>query len=178
MNDSVNNFGIWKADNTTASNATIGATTGVGSIAVSGSGSGITVMDALNNLYDTTTVKKVAEKPKTSERPKPKASEPPKPKFAPVIKHISYSEEPGNRNVTVVFDDGDVRVEKPADDDVFDLQVGVALAIAHKMYQTKNGFRREVNNVKEDVWEKKRKKKERKQKAKERDGEVDGENDI
>ena len=172
----MNDFGIWKADNTTASNATIGVTTGVGSITVSGSGNGVTVMDALSNLYDTTTIKKVAEKPKTSEPPKPKASEPPKSKVAPVIKHISYSEEPGNRNVTVVFDDGDVKVEKPADDDAFDLQVGVALAIAHKMYQTKNGFRREVNKVKEDVWRKKIEKKERKRKAKERDGEVDGEN--
>ena len=169
MDDSVNNFGIWKADKTTASNATVGVTNGVGSITVNGSGNGITVMDALSNV-----ISNVAKDAKKFKCPKQKMG--PVIKMVPIIKHVSYSEEPGNRNVTVIFDDGDVRVEKPADDDVFDLQVGVALAIAHKMYQTKNGFRREINKVKEDVWEKKRKRQERKQKAKERDGEVDGEN--
>ena len=162
MDDSANNFGIWKADKTTATNTTVGTTTGCigGSITVNGYGNGITVMDALSNVMSN--VAKEVKKLKC-----------PKQKMVPVIKHVSYSEEPGNRNVTVVFDDGDVKVEKPANEDVFDLQVGVALAIAHKMYQTKNGFRKEINKVKEDVWEKKRKRQERKQKAKERDGEVE-----
>jgi len=171
MSDVLSTSGIWGVDKTIATNQTIGTTTGIGTIMINNpyngviaDTNGITIKDAVGTVYSAVN-KKSTEKPKTSESPKPK--------FVPVIKHVSYSEEPGNRNVTVVFDDGDVRVEKPAADDVFDLQVGVALAIAHKMYQTKNGFRREVNKVKEDVWEKKIKKKERKQKAKERDGEVE-----
>lgn len=58
------------------------------------------------------------------------------------IRNINYNEEKGV--VAVVFSDGDVRKAQKVGDDQFDLNVGVALCIAEKLFDTKSQFHKKV----------------------------------
>lgn len=61
----------------------------------------------------------------------------------PAIKNIYVNES--KRAVAVKFCDGDVRVIHCCDDDTFDVYVGVALAVAKKVYGSSEKFHTLVN---------------------------------
>ena len=58
------------------------------------------------------------------------------------IRNILVNEKEGL--VTVVFMDGTHQIEKCSENDCFDLAIGVALAIAHKLYKSKTNFRKNI----------------------------------
>lgn len=62
---------------------------------------------------------------------------------APAIKNIYVNES--KRAVAVKFCDGDVRVIHCCEDDTFDVYVGVALAVAKKVYGSSEKFHTLVN---------------------------------
>lgn len=65
-------------------------------------------------------------------------------KSFPDIKHISYCDKPGKEKVVVVFNDNTKVIKRPVDGDVFDINIGVALAIAEKIYGSKSQFHKEI----------------------------------
>lgn len=64
--------------------------------------------------------------------------------FFPTIRHISYCDKPGKEMVVVVFNDNTKVIKRPVDGDVFDINIGVALAIAEKIYGSKSQFHKEI----------------------------------
>jgi len=56
------------------------------------------------------------------------------------IKNIYYSDKPGEEVVVVVFEDDKKVITRPHGGDTFDLKIGVALAIAEKMFGSKSQF--------------------------------------
>lgn len=64
--------------------------------------------------------------------------------FLPTIRHISYCDKPGKEMVVVVFNDNTKVIKRPVDGDVFDINIGVALAIAEKIYGSKSQFHKEI----------------------------------
>lgn len=62
------------------------------------------------------------------------------------IRNIDYNEEVGL--VVVVFTDGTIIKKKMCEGDNFDLNVGIALCIAEKLYGSVTQFHKEVNRLK------------------------------
>ena len=60
------------------------------------------------------------------------------------IKSIYYNDEVGKESVVVIWEDGVKIVKKLAEGDSFDLNVGVALCIAERMFGSKNAFHKEI----------------------------------
>ena len=60
------------------------------------------------------------------------------------IKNIYYNDERGKESVVVIWEDGVKIVKKLAEGDSFDLNVGVALCIAERMFGSKNAFHKEI----------------------------------
>lgn len=67
----------------------------------------------------------------------------------PAIKYITYCDEPGKEKVIVVFEDNTKVIKAPMAGDQFDLNVGVALCIAERMFGSKSKFHKFVKrNIK------------------------------
>lgn len=62
----------------------------------------------------------------------------------PGIRHISYCDEPGKEKVIVIFEDNTKVIKTMVPSDKFDLNVGVALCIAERMFETKTKFHKMV----------------------------------
>lgn len=62
----------------------------------------------------------------------------------PVIKQIYYCDKPGKEKVIVIFDDQSKIIKEMCQGDSFDLNVGVALCIAEKLYGSKSKFHKIV----------------------------------
>lgn len=65
-------------------------------------------------------------------------------KFVPNIRHVVEGMKGKEHLVTVVFEDGSHVTKKCLSEDKYDLNVGVALCIADKVYGTVSQFHKEV----------------------------------
>lgn len=65
-------------------------------------------------------------------------------KEAADIKAIYYNDTPGKETVVVIWNDGVKVIKKLAEGDNFDLNVGVALCIADRLYGSKTAFHKMV----------------------------------
>ena len=86
----------------------------------------------------------------------------------PTIRHISHCTKPGKECVVVVFDDNTKVITTPKGGDVFDLNIGVALAITEKMFGTKSQYHKFIreHNVEEQRRKKEAERKDRKKASK------------
>ena len=67
--------------------------------------------------------------------------------FAPSIRRIYYCNEPGKEKVIVIFSDETKVIKEMVPGDHFDLNVGVALCIAERMYGGKTKFHKAVKKI-------------------------------
>jgi len=74
----------------------------------------------------------------------------------PAIKHVTYNKKKGKECVVVIFEDGTSVVQKMFPGDQFDLSVGVALALASKVFGSKTQFHK-VIEAKDSIAKKERK---------------------
>lgn len=64
----------------------------------------------------------------------------------PGIKNIFYSDKPGKEVVVVLFEDGTKIIKRPSQGDSFDLNVGVSLAIAEKIFRSKTQYHKYIQS--------------------------------
>lgn len=64
----------------------------------------------------------------------------------PGIKNIFYSDKPGKEVVVVLFEDGTKIIKRPSQGDSFDLNVGVSLAIAEKVFISKTQYHKYIQS--------------------------------
>ena len=64
----------------------------------------------------------------------------------PGIKNIFYSDKPGKEVVVVLFEDGTKIIKRPSQGDSFDLNVGVSLAIAEKIFSSKTQYHKYIQS--------------------------------
>lgn len=64
----------------------------------------------------------------------------------PGIKNIFYSDKPGKEVVVVLFEDGTKVIKRPSQGDSFDLNVGVSLAIAEKIFSSKTQYHKYIQS--------------------------------
>ena len=56
------------------------------------------------------------------------------------VAHISFCDTPGKEKVIVIFKDGTKVIKAPVGEDIFDINVGVALAIAEHYFGSKSQY--------------------------------------
>lgn len=64
----------------------------------------------------------------------------------PGIKNIFYSDKPGKEVVVVLFEDDTKIIKRPSQGDSFDLNVGVSLAIAEKIFSSKTQYHKYIQS--------------------------------
>ena len=67
--------------------------------------------------------------------------------FAPAIRSIHYCDEPGKEKTIVIFADGSKVIKELVAGDKFDLNVGVALCVAERMYGGKTPYHKMVKKI-------------------------------
>ena len=63
----------------------------------------------------------------------------------PLIRSVTVNET--KRIITVVFNDGDVRMEHCSKEDHFDPKIGIALCVVHHMAGSKNKYNKMVERM-------------------------------
>jgi len=67
--------------------------------------------------------------------------------IVPQISQIYYCDEPGKAKTIVIFNDGTKVIKDVMPGDTFDLNIGVSLCIAERIFGTKSAFHKYVKRV-------------------------------